>query len=550
MKLLSVLLTATCLSIAQPTGTVDTVGGTTFDNQNSVPALQWVAQDPANGIHVIWLYSAQPYGSTWPDRTIRYNYFDRTTGTWNWNDPDFMASGINSQTRRTGYGSLELNPADGAALVACHYSAGGMPPTFVPIVARDAAPGGGIFSYCDGAPDLEGFFLPVVAVTADGTTHLFIIKFAVSDNLFYARGTTWCDWETPSGWIQTGAFGHNLVASHVSNKLMATWMSGRNAEMALHYRRSVDAGENWGPVTTLVPPDAFLGDTGTVCAIGAGLVMDRGDNPLLVTTLVPLIGDSAYSNPAEIWLYDFGSETWSRIHRAGSHNLAGGFGANAAICGRPSIGQNPENGRLYVVWEQFDSLNVEPSTDLLRADVFLSCSDDGLFWTEPFKLTPTDETSKRFPVVARNCAGDSAAIFFEQDVIAGFNSDDVGQVSNNPICVWRGHGTGIAERRDMTELPGNSDRVPSIGRQFTFSSPNASSVQILDVSGRLVRTLQAVSCQPPALSFFLWDGTDARGNRAQPGCYFARSREMTQFHSGNWDRVPRLASVAKLVLLP
>ncbi len=545
MRFFAILLTSTCLTVAQPVGIVDTVGGTTFDNQNSVPALQWVAQDPTNGIHVIWLYSALPYGSNWPDRTVRYNYFDRNTGTWNWNDPDFMASGINSQTQRTGYGSLELNPADGAALIACHYSTGGMPPTFVPIVAKDVAPGGGIFSYCDGAPDLEGYFLPVAAATADGTTHLLIIKFAVSDNLFYTRSTSWCNWELPTGWIQTGAFGHNLIASHTSGKLVATWMSGSNAEMALHYRMSTDAGANWEPITTLTPPDAFGGDTGTVCAIGAGLVMDRSDNPLLVTTLVPLIGDSAYWNPAEIWLYDIAAATWSRIHRAESHNLAGGFGANAALCGRPSIGENQENGRLYVAWEQFDSLNVEPSTDLLRADVFLSCSDDGLFWTEPFKLVPTDQTSKRFPVIARNCTGDSVTVFFEQDIVAGFNSDNIGPVSNNPICVWRGHGSGLAERGDMTELPGNSDRVPSIGRQFTFCFPNVSSVQIFDAAGRLVRTLSLSTVHGPQSAAFFWDGTDGRGNRLGPGCYFAEPKHVPGFGRSNQGRTPRV----KLVLV-
>ncbi len=547
MRVLLTLLAAACLVAAQPAGIVDTVGGTTFDNQNSAPALQWVAQDPTNGIHVMWLYSAQPYGSTWPDRTVRYNYFDRSTGTWNWNDPDFMFSGINTQTQRSGYGTMELSPVDGAALVACHYSAGGMPPTFVPIVARDAAPGGGIFSYCDGAPDLEGYFLPAVAMTPDRTTHLLVIKFAVSDNLFYTRGTSWCNWETPSGWIQTGAFGHNLIASHSSNKLVATWMSGSNAELTLHYRVSTDAGASWDAITNLTPPTAFGGDTGTVCAIGAGLVMDRSDNPLLVTTLIPLVGDSAYWNPAEIWLYDVGATTWSRIHRAESHNLAGGFGPNAAICGRPSIGLNPENGRLYVTWEQFDSLNVEPSTNLLRADVFVSCSDDGLFWTEPFKLVSTDATSKRFPVIARNCAGDSLAVFFEQDVIAGFNSDDIGDASNNPICVWRGRVTGIAERRDLPELPGNTGRVPSVGCSFAFTLAGASRVDILDASGRLVRTLQADSRQLSAVSRFSWGGTDAEGNRLSPGCYFARARRDAPEMPGISVRVP---SVAKLVLLP
>lgn len=513
------LLPAFVLAVASAapslTGVVDTVGGTTFDNQNSAPALQWLAVDPTNGIHVSWLYSAQPYGSNWPDRTVRYNFFDRNTGAWNWNDPDFMASGTNTQTQRTGYGTMEIDPTSGAAIVACHYSAGGMPPTFVPIVARDAGPGGGIFEYCDGAPDLEAYFLPTVAMTADRTTHLLIIKFGVSDNIYYTRATSWCTWDQPSGWIQSGGFGHNLIASHSSNKLVATWMTGNNNEMTLHYRSSSDAGATWGPIVDLVPPSAFGGDTGTVCAIGAGLVFDHNDNCQLVTTLEPLVGDSAYSNPAEIWLYDIALSTWSRIHRAESHNLLGGFGPNAAICGRPSIGENPDNGRLYVTWEQFDSTNVEPSTNLLRADVFLSSSADGLFWSEPAMLTQTDETSKRFPVIARNCTGDSLAVFFEQDIIAGYNSDDVGEVSNNPICVWRGSGVGIAEERTVHPELLTAAPNPASSFRFSLNSGRHTSLEIVDVTGRSVRSYAPAST-------INWNGRDERGRPAQPGCYLAR----------------------------
>jgi hypothetical protein len=294
-------------------------------------------------------------------------------------------------------------------------------------------------------------------------------------------------------------------------------MSGNNTEMALHYRMSTDAGANWDAITTLTPPDAFGGDTGTVCALGAGLVMDRNDNPLLVTTLVPLIGDSAYWNPAEIWMYDIGAATWSKIHRAESHNLAGGFGSNAAICGRASIGENPENGRLYVAWEQFDSTNVEASTGLLRADPFISSSDDGLFWTEPFKLVATDQTSKRFPVVARDCTGDSLAVFYLQDIIAGFNSENVGAVSNNPVCVWRGRGTGIAEKGHDPILSSEmgSGPVPSHGRVFTFSIPAGSRLEVLDASGRLMPH-QTLSVERTASGVRL----DLRS--MPPGVYLAR----------------------------
>jgi hypothetical protein len=439
-----------------------------------------------------------------------------------------MSSGVNSQTRRTGYGTLEVNPTDGVALIGCHYNAGGMPPQFAPIVARDLQPGAGIFDECAGAPTLTGYFLAITAMTPDQTLHLLIIKFTATDNLYYSRSTSWCNWDSPAGWNQTGAFGHNLIASTHSNRLLATWMTGSNDSLVLRYRLSTDAGSTWGQIAELPAPPAFGGDTGAVCARGASGLFDRDDNWLLVTTVLPVIGDSAYDNPAELWLYNSGTSQWHRIHRAESHALAGEFGSHASICDRPSLGQNPETGRLFVSWEQFDSTNVEPSTDLLRADVWLASSVDGVTWSEPSRLTDPDESSKRFPNIARNCSGDSLAVGFVQDCIAGFNSDSVGAVSDNPVCVWRGVASGIAEERWTPYAARLTPEV--IPNPFSHSTairfpdsrlPVPHSLSIYDVSGHCIRTLAIPHSPFPTPYSLSWDGTDNLGRRVEPGCYFA-----------------------------
>lgn len=442
-----VILTAMlCAAAAAQTGVVDTVGGTTFDNQNTGPALQWIINDPHNGIHVTWLYSALARGSNWPDRTMKYNYLDRATGEWNWMDPnDYMLSGLNSQNRRTGYGTMEIDPTDGAALIAAHYSLGGMPPQWCPVVARDVAPGGGIFDWCVGEPNLVNHFLPVVAVSPGGIIHLLHIQFATSDNLFYSRSTSWCNWDGPQGWQQSGAYGHNLCASHQSGAVVASWLRGSGSEAALFVRMSTDAGASWATPTELVPPSVYGGDTVTACGQGANVLFDRNDDWLLATVLVPVVAETARSNPAEIWVFKSAGASWHRVRRAGARTPAGSLGSNATFCGRPSLGQNPVTGRFWITWEEFDSLDVEPSTGLLRAEVWCAWSDDGAAWSEPVRLTSPDGTSKRFPVLARDCTDDSLAVFYVQDLIAGFNSDSVGAVSNNPVCVWRGALAGIAE---------------------------------------------------------------------------------------------------------
>jgi hypothetical protein len=257
-----------------PIGVIDTVGGTTYDDQNSGPALQWVINDPAYGIHVTWMYanSATP----WSDRTMQYNFRDKTTGAWNWLDPDFMVSGTNSQYRKTGFGTLELNPATGTPRIAAHYAAG--MPGFTPVVVEDLAPGAGIFNEWLGAPTLTDFFLPVMAMTPDASVSLLLIRFSMSDNLYYARTTTWRNWDLPVWWSVTSAFGHNIVASRTSNKLLATWLSGSGADLKLSYRFSSDGGANWDNAQDLTPPSAFGSDSGTVCFIGATPLFDEDDN--------------------------------------------------------------------------------------------------------------------------------------------------------------------------------------------------------------------------------------------------------------------------------
>jgi len=334
--------------------------------------------------------------------------------------------------------------------------------------------------------------------------------------VFYTRTSSWCTWESPSSWQQTGGFGHNLAASHASNKVVAAWMTGRGESLGMYTRFSSDAGLTWENVTQLVPPPVYGGDTVTVCARGASVMFDKDDEWMLATTLLPAVGDTYYQNPAELWLYRSSGAQWSKITRAQSAHLAGGFGSNAAICDRPSVGQNPATGRYFVAWEQFDSSNVDSSTGLLRADIWLAWSDDGTSWTAPALLVAKDQSSKRFPCITRYCPGDTLAVGYEQDQVAGFNSDNVGGVSNAPVCVWRGVATGIAEGR----------RTPYVAPRALSATPNpfdgsvsfaayprpSSPIRIFDVSGKLVRTLSGSH----------WDGLDAAGTSARPGLYVAR----------------------------
>jgi hypothetical protein len=250
-------------------------------------------------------------------------------------------------------------------------------------------------------------------------------------------------------------------------------------------------------------------------------MFDKDDNWQLVTTLVPLVADSALQNPAQLWVYNSGTSEWHFIHGAGAQNLSGEIGENASFCGRPSLGQNPAGGTFYCAWEEFDSLNFEPTTGQLRADIFASPSPDGVTWSSPVRLTNADATSKRFPFLARNCSGDSLAIGFEQDSIAGFNSGGTGAISRNPICVWRGTGIGaVSESRpsSLTPRPLLTATIIS-GVLFVPRSLDPSiSRSLLDISGREVLSLRPGANDVSALSpgvYFVCEKSSAAGHMPQ-----------------------------------
>ena len=123
----------------------DTIGGTTYDWQQSGPAIQTVANDPTYGVHATWMYSSAtgPY----PDRNKRYNFRDNLTGSWSFTDPtNYMNSGTSSFFGMTGYGSLDVDPVTGCACLSAHYST-------YPSVVKDALPGAGVWSECAGPPN-------------------------------------------------------------------------------------------------------------------------------------------------------------------------------------------------------------------------------------------------------------------------------------------------------------------------------------------------------------------------------------------------------------
>jgi len=480
-------------------GTVDTVGGTAYDWQANGPAYRCVVNSEDYGLHVAWMYGADT--ANFPDRNIRYNFYDYALGEWGWVDNDFMLSGVNVYTDRVGYGNLDADPTTGVAFVSAH---GGDP--IHPIAARDQAPGAGFFEYSDG-PD--GYLWSYISVDQTPRIHCHMIDDATTNEVYYTKVDPWDTWLTPVAVAppqpNPNFPNQNVGASKVSGNVCLTWEQNDVNPDPGYYRISTDGGANWGAPTELPAPAAYGGDTATSFHISSLFPFyDRSDGLHIVTSVSPVVEGSGYVIPAQIWHWSpDNSPNWSHITTAGCdpNNLLGAVGYNAIYATRPSIGEDG-NGNLYVVWEQFDSSNVETEPPgYVRADIFAAGSqNNGQTWGAPVKLAAGGTASLRFPSIVDIAHDDTMlAVVYEIDLLAGFFVQGENAPTNNAVvCQWVPTSeipVGIAES-PLSRLPARTE-VAAVPNPFgsrtniSYALPKAGNVSLViyDATGRPVSTV-------------------------------------------------------------
>ena len=461
-------------------GRVDTVGATTYDWWFNGPVHRDIVNAPGYGIHIVWMYSAELSGTSFPDRNMRYDFFDYATSAWNWIDPDFMQSGVNVFPERAGYGNIGADPATGAAIICGH---GGSP--IHPIIARDIAPDAGIFEYAEGTPIADGYQWPVIAVGQNGIIH--VLGMTAAYGLGYTRIVTWPTFDSLIGGFGPTSFPtYNIAASKVSPKVYVCWTDNGTPVERAYSRLSEDGGTTWGPVTELIAPPAYGGDTVTSFHITSLFPFyDMQDRLHVAANVIPVVHDTGYIMPAEVWHWcPDNSPAWSEIHRAGCapENMLGGVGYNAAFACRPSMGEDA-TGNLYVTWEQFDSANVEPLTGFLRAGVWMAVSpDNGATWNPGMRLTPENTASHRFPCIVDWIGSDGPVVLYLMDPIAGFFVQGEHEGVECPvICQWTA-ASGIQD--EPATNPGTTFRIWPNPASQKLHIAGGQRLVLLDVAGR------------------------------------------------------------------
>jgi len=481
-------------------GTVDTVGGTIYDWVANGPTYRFCVNAPGYGLHMLWMYSNDTTG-TQTDRNMRYQFYDYATHSYNWIDPDYMASGVNTFVERTGFGSLSYDVSNGAAVASAHGGA------IRPIAARDIAAGAGIFEYCDGSPVLDGYLWPPIDVGMNQTIHMHCIDDASRGNLWYSRAATWCNWDPPAmvPAVPPTFPTQTIVASKHSDKVVLAWEGEGVTPMPGLYRVSNDGGTNWDPEVDFGYPPAYSADTGCSYWIqSVNPFLDAQDRLHIVVNTIPIINDTIFIFPNEIWHWcQDNSPEWSFIGRAFLDPHSSGPGTNATMACRPMLGAD-DDGHLVCTWEQFDSTNVDPTTLLFRADIWIAgSSDNGMTWTEPRYVNEHGEGSCRFPSIsdlAIEGDPDTFAILYQIDSMAGFRagSSPVGVWSFNPMVLQKIPADSIFI--GIAETPGAaptrfelSARPNPFGSRtvVSYAVPRTGDVSLVvyDAAGRPVKTL-------------------------------------------------------------
>jgi hypothetical protein len=510
-------------------GRVECIGGTCYDWVNG-PDATWLVDDPANGIHATWMWSN---AVAMDDRNMRYNFYEWATHTWSWlSGTSYMQYGIPvfPHIMTSVAGGADLDPITKNFVIAGNYAPSGV---IGPEIARDQAPGAGLFEYTMGT---TGQRWPFIAVSNNQAIHCATLDVATTESLYYSRIQPWPTWTSyikiPPPAPDPTFPNDNIAASKTSNKVVIVWEEATPVGLQDrgYYRLSNDGGVTWG-APTQIPFPPVQGFTPSFGVSSLFATFDNLDNLRIVFS----VSETGRTIPCEIWHYcPSAAQPMNLVHHYDADTLNAAVGYNAIFATRPTITRNSATGYWYVAWEQFDSLNFEPLTNLARAEIMVAESrDNGLTWPIKTRITSENTLSKRFPIVGgvqvtpSTTDKDTLLVMYMGDSIAGAFLQTQHRFCVNPMFVHRVPvplDVAIEENPSPKVFYFTLDAFPNPFNSHTtihYSLPSNNDINltIYDVSGRVVNTLVSGFNAPGEYSIN-WDGRTSSGEKVKAGVYF------------------------------
>ncbi len=441
-------------------GDTVTVGDTWYEYQHNATIGRQIRLSDDGYIHMVWTKGEDEPSN---NRHIYYNYID-PSGQQGWQGSGYAVE----SSQRGGFTSLAVG-WDGIAFPAFHQVTGTNAHT---AVATDFFPHAGAFLVYEipwyNGQDLE-YIWPRITMKTDG--EILVTSVGNSDptgasGMTWSMGTydplTYSISYTPQ--ILCGPFTHisnEVGASRVSNRVGSAYCAPLENDVggwdvhAMIDNDGLDLNfDNYWNVTKFMEPDlAWLPDTlmanadtlRAYCDVSMFYDMDDYCHIAFTTCRwFELEGGLVYWNASLIWHW---SERWPNDY----HVIANAFDPDSFVdCGgwnfrgqRPSLGQDPETGYLYCMYQEFDvdstaiSLGGWPS-----GEVKISVStDNGATWSVGTNITntvtpenapPGECLSEAYPSMAEVVDG-NCHVLYVLDLDAGAFLQTEGTITLNPI---------------------------------------------------------------------------------------------------------------------
>jgi hypothetical protein len=476
LRALGTLIAA--LALAKPQVLIDTIGYTDRDLQVYGPAMRYMVNDLHRGLHAVWKDSLG---------ALRYNFRPRGSD-WQWS----AGTRVNQYPRNLG--CMDVDTTRGIAIVSTDF------------VSRGASR----LSYFADSSAGSGTFAERVIGT--GYRHCLVAtsRFGYAEFLASRNDSLFFHSSFYGSYLgDVGPFpAYGLSASKHTGRFCFLWSGFQGSDRGtLYLKESPNNGANWFETVSL---SDSVPTAENRCMLAGTAVYDS-----ISLHVVAGFFDGQHPHRSKLWHYSkYDSPPWHTVH-AYSLPESIGIGDNSLAACRPSIGHNPATDDYFVVWEQFDALNLDTATGLSRADVWASRSTDlGRSWGPPVRLTGPDHTSKRFPFLAE-AVDDTLHIICFADHAAGFWERSQGPQTLNEVLHIRVSAASLPVGIDQDPsrvLPSDGFFVsPTVSRRaFTLHTTEPSIVSVFDNTGRRI-------CR------FSVRGSSSFGSELTPGVYYIRA---------------------------